>query len=242
MLEKNKIYCSDCLEIMKDIEDKSIDLVLTDPPYNTTQLDFENDLFLSDKFLQELKRITKNGFVIIFSKQPFTSYCVLQKHLRFRYELIWEKSLGTRFLDSGWRPLDNHENILIFFDEKSVYNPQMKQGGRCYKTYSGASTKIYSSHKSVNTESKGERHPKSVLKFNNTLREKGGHPTQKNLDLIMELVNQYSNENDTILDPFLGSGTTAVACQELHRNFIGIEISEKYAKIARERLKQKPLF
>ena len=237
----NKVHCADCLQFMKDIPDKSIDLVLIDPPYNTTQLDFENDLFLSDKFLKELKRISKNGFMVCFSKQPFTSSVVMQKIFRYRYEIIWEKTHPTRFLDSGWRPLDNHENILIFFDEKSTYNPVMGTGNKYYKASSGSKTRIYGEYKKHTTVSNGERLPKSVLKYSNG-NNNSFHPTEKNLDLMMNLVMQYSNENDLILDPFLGSGTTTKACQELHRNFIGIEISEKYCQIARERLKQHPLF
>ena len=242
MIKDNTIICGDCLEGLKEMPDKCVDLVLTDPPYNTTQLDFENDLFLSDKFLKELKRISKNGFMVCFSKQPFTSLVVMQKIFRYRYELIWEKTLPTRFLDSGWRPLDNHENILIFFDEKATYNPQMEQGNKYYKTMSKASTKIYGTHKAYETVSSGERFPKSIIKSSNASHLNRFHPTEKPTDLMQWLIKTYSNKNDLILDCFAGSGSTLVACQELHRRFIGIEISEKYCEIARERLKQKPLF
>ncbi len=218
--------------------DSCIELICVDPPYNTTQLDFENDLFLNAEFLKELKRVSKNGFMVCFSKQPFTSLVVMQKVFRYRYELIWEKTLPTRFLDSGWRPLDNHENILIFFDEKATYNPQMEQGKSYYKTTSQASTKIYGAHEAYETISNGERYPKSIIKSSNASHTNRFHPTEKPTDLMEWLINTYSNPDDLICDPFAGSGSTLVACKKLNRRFIGIEISPEYCTIAEQRLKQ----
>ena len=246
MLDLNKIYCGDCLEIMKDIPDKSIDLVLTDPPYGTTQNKW--DIIVDFKLLwKELLRIGKSDATFIFtSAQPFTTDLINSNRKMFKYDLVFEKTLGSGFLNAKKMPLRTHEDILIFYSKLSIYNPIMgkgvnKKGFDTRKDNGDNYGKFTKENRFY--DDRGTRYPKSIIKISTGNRTVNRfHPTQKPEDLMKYLIKTYSNENDTILDPFLGSGTTAVACQELHRNYIGIEISKEYCKIAEERLKQQPLF
>ena len=230
----NKIIQCDCLEVMKDIPDKSIDLVLTDPPYGTTNNEWDNVV----DFWSEVKRICKGGF-IVFSSQPYTTNLINSNRKDFKYHWIWNKALAGNGIIAKYQPLKIHEEICIFGNVK--YNPIMRKGKARIKngikdkhgTFSGAkSEQVFNDN----------YYPESILNFSGaSMRIKRQHPTQKPVELISYLIKTYSNENDIILDPFLGSGTTAVACKQLKRNFIGIEISEKYCEIARERLRQEVL-
>lgn len=247
-----KLILGDCLEVMKTIPDKSIDLVLTDPPYSTTPCDWDKAINLNDLWgwLEGVKATTP---IVIFSQQPFTSILISSMLEMYKYNWIWIKDSGTNFLNSHYQPLKITEDICVFglagcsYNPKRTLNyyPQFHQG-KPYRCISGnqkdnsavvrGGTGGREDVSGYETISDGKRYPNNVLYFKRD-KEKL-HPTQKPVELIKYLIKTYSKQGDTILDPFMGSGTTGVACKELDRNFIGIEISEKYFKIAERRINQ----
>ena len=232
------IYNGDCLEILKTFSDKSVDLILTDPPYGVTAN--KKDVVVD---LDELFRVSKG--VILTTQQPYTTEVIYKYRKCFRYDIIWDKILVSGFLNANRMPLRKHEIILVFGDVS--YFPQKTKG--VDKIHSKGVQKEnkqrnYGKHKSIDNRDKlgTLKHPTSIIQFQKPHPSKAEHPTQKPVELFELLVKSYSKENDIILDPFLGSGTTAVACKQLNRNYIGIEISEKYCEIARRRLEQEQLF
>jgi site-specific DNA-methyltransferase (adenine-specific) len=228
---------------MKTFPDRSIDLVLTDPPYGVTQNEWDEIPDLSNMWGEIWRTLKEDGAVIMTSQQPFCTDLINSERDNFKYDLIWYKPLATGFLNANKAPLRNHEIILVFYKKLPAYNPQKFIGKIRKRGISKAnSTTNYGSFKSIETKEHNDYFPQSVMEFSNTDKSNGYHPTQKPIDLMAYLIKTYSNENDLILDPFLGSGTTAVAAKQLHRRFIGIEISERYCQIARERLRQGILF
>lgn len=236
-MELNKIHNMDCLEFMKTLPDKCIDLVLTDPPYGTTACKWDT-IIPFEPMWEQLKRITKkNGAIVLFGSQPFTSALVMSNPKMFKYEWVWEKDKPSNFALAKSQVMKYHENILVFAFGKVNYIPQMSigkpnhsvgKGIRKKGNESGANTII------VTNKTDGLKHPKSVLKFNR--EAKPTHPTQKPVMLMEYLIKTYTNEGEIILDFTVGSGTTCVAAQNLNRNYIGCEISPEYCKIAEERL------
>jgi len=224
-----------CLNEMKNIKEKSIDCILTDLPYGITknEWDIEIDLkLLWENFNNILK---PNGIIILTAVQPFTSKLVISNQKMFKYEIIWEKTIGSGQLNIKHQPLRVHESILIFYNKRGTYNEQLTEG----KPYSINRTKVkgsgYNKQTSSNKQNDGYRHAKSVIKISNP-RIKEGHPTQKPIELLEYLVKTYTNENDTVLDCCMGSGSTGVACINLNRNFIGIELNNEYFEKAKDYL------
>ena len=227
------IINADCLEYMKTLPDKSFDLVLTDPPYGTTSNEWDTVV----DFFDESMRITQTG-VIIFASQPFTSDLISKNRKSFRYGWVWNKGMTGNFAIAKYQPLKVHEDILVFGNAE--YSPIMRIGKLRMKGGSDKGNANTGGLVSVAHESE-DYYPESILNFSNAgLRIQSMHPTQKPVELLKYLVQTYSNEGDTILDPFMGSGTTLVACKHLNRNCVGIEISEKYCAIAQERLDSTP--
>ena len=231
-----KLYNGDCLEIMKQIQDKSIDMILCDLPYGTTACKWDS-IIPFDKLWENYKRIIKDdGIVILTAVQPFTSKLVISNLSWFKYDLIWEKTLSSGQLNIKTQPLRSHEDILIFYKKFHIYNEQKTEGtpyiiNRKYKY----DKTIYNNQTDSFKVNEGYRHAKSIIRISNP-RIQGGHPTQKPLELMEYLIKTYSNENQTVLDNCMGSGTTGVACKLLNRNFIGIELNENYFKMAKERI------
>ena len=230
----------DCLKVMKTIEDNSIDAIITDPPYGTTACKWDS-VIPFDLLWEQYNRIIKdNGAVVLFGSQPFTSVLVNSNIKMFKYEWIWEKDGGSNFATVKYMPMKEHENILVFGKGKIKYNEQRQErigsrkGKKTTTTDSGRKDSVYGTQKGGKTFDVPKlRCPRSIQRFN---RERGQHPTQKPLDLLEYLVKTYSNENDTILDNTMGSGTTMLACKNLNRNGIGIEKDETYFKIAEDRV------
>ena len=230
-----KLIRDNCLNEMKNIKEKSIDCILTDLPYGITknEWDIEIDLkLLWENFNNILK---PNGIIILTAVQPFTSKLVISNQKMFKYEIIWEKTIGSGQLNIKHQPLRVHESILIFYNKRGTYNEQLTEG----KPYSINRTKVkgsgYNKQTSSNKQNDGYRHAKSVIKISNP-RIKEGHPTQKPIELLEYLVKTYTNENDTVLDCCMGSGSTGVACINLNRNFIGIELNNEYFEKAKDYL------
>ena len=229
------LKCGDCLELMKDIPDESIDMILCDLPYGTTACKWDM-VIPFDKLWTQYNRIIKDdGAIALFSQIPFTASLVNSNIKMFRYEWIWEKDNGTGFLNANKMPLKIHENIEIFYKKTPVYNPQMRTGFKPYKTFTGRKTTNYGDFDRVETKSNGERYPIDIIKFK---KDSGLHPTQKPVALLEYLIKTYTNEGATVLDNCMGSGSTGVACINTDRNFIGIELDEKYFNIAKNRIEK----
>lgn len=231
----------DCLERMKEIPDGAIDMVLCDPPYGTTQCKWDSIIPLEPMW-EELKRVVKSdGVIALFGSQPFTSILITSNIKEFKYDWVWRKPKGTGHLNAKKQPMRNKEDILIFYAKQCTYNPQMTEGtpykNKAGKDHSAKSsmTDIYGDYTNFRNNNSGFRYPKQVLDFG--VVERGTvHPTQKPVQLMEYLIKTYTNENDTVLDFAMGSGTTGVACANLKRRFVGIEKDAKYFAIAEERI------
>lgn len=226
------IQRGDCLELMKDIPDNSVDLILCDLPYGTTQNKWDSAIDLPALWA-EYKRISR-GAIVLTASQPFTSALIMSRVDWFRYAWVWEKSAATGHLNAKRMPMKLHEDVLVFSKRPAPYNPQglvpyNKVTRRRHNgTNFGAS----------GTENFQEftNYPRSILRFADDA--KPVHPTQKPVSLMEYLVRTYTNEGETVLDNCMGSGTTGVACVNTGRNFIGIEKDSEYFKIARRRIRE----
>lgn len=231
----------DCLELMKQIPDGSIDLVLTDPPYGTTACKWDNVIDFSLMWA-ELKRIIKpNGAICLFGSEPFSSALRMSNLKWFKYDWVWCKDRPTNPLLSKKRPMNYVEIISVFYKKQPNYNPQMslrpkenlrnntKTIGKKHTTETIGETKIIGGD-----SSKKLKYPSNFLKFSRV--QKGQHPTQKPVALLEYLIKTYTLKGETVLDFTMGSGSTGVACKNLNRSFIGIELDDKYFEIAKKRI------
>jgi len=236
-LDTNKIYQGDCLEVMKSIDDKSIDMILCDLPYGTTACKWDTIIPFEPLWVQYKRIIKDNGAIVLTASQPFTSALVMSNLDWFRYCLVWEKEQGINFPLANKQPLKSHEDILVFYKRQPSYNPEMKYVGMGWKSGSKSRLEIYDGFETQPQKISDSKYrfPKTVLRFN---REYGYHPTQKPVALFEYLIKTYTNENDLVLDNCMGSGTTAIACMQTNRNFIGIELEPKYVDIANNRIKE----
>ena len=239
------IYNDDCMKVLKELPDSSVDLVLTDPPYGTTSIEWDKILNF-DEVWTELKRIMKpKTNALFFGSQPFSSFVVTSNIDWFKYELIWNKNkCGSPGL-SKYRPNKIHENILVFANESgAVYNPIMEEGDpyvrKSEKGYgSGKNTHGYGfgNKKSFGSKNDGTRYPKSILHASrNFSAQQTVHPTQKPTNLLNWLIMTYSNPGDIVLDFTMGSGSTGVSAKLTGRKFIGVEIDKGYFDISKERI------
>lgn len=229
----------DCLELMKGIPDGSIDMILADLPYGTTACKWDTIIPFEPLWEQYERVIKDNGAIVLTASQPFTTRLIGSNFNLFRYELIWEKTLASNFFMANKQPLKKHENICVFYKKQPVYNPQMEKG----KPYTDKRRKrkrtsgVMGGEVTPKTDivNKGERFPSSVQVFSNG-NNHSMHPTQKPVALLEYLIKTYTNENETVLDNCMGSGSTGVACVNTNRNFIGMELEEKYFDIAEQRI------
>jgi site-specific DNA-methyltransferase (adenine-specific) len=235
-IELNRIYQRDCIEGMRMIPDKSIDLILCDLPYGTTQNVWDSVIPLADLWAQYERVIKDNGAIVLTAQPPFDKVLGSSNIKLLKYEWIWQKESGTGFLNAKKMPLKDHENILVFYRKTPTYNPQFTEGKpyTC-KQGSGSDSWNYDSSQggsvTVNT---GVRYPKTVIKFN---RDKDKyHPTQKPVELFRYLIRTYTNPGEIVLDNCMGSGTTAVAATLEGRDWIGFETEPKYVETANMRL------
>jgi site-specific DNA-methyltransferase (adenine-specific) len=243
MLEINKIHHWDCLELMKQMPDKSIDMILCDLPYGTTACKWDT-IIPFEPLWEQYKRIIKdNGAIVLTASQPFTSALVMSNPKMFKYEWIWEKHKATNFYMANKQPFKIHENILVFYNKQSTYNPQ-KIEGKDYKQRGGHNISIEGvTHGHQIWYSKDhqtdKRLPISIQKFqNHNQKENRYHPTQKPVPLFEYLIKTYTNEGDLVLDNCAGSWTTWVACMNTKRNYIMIEQLQEYVDIANKRLSE----
>lgn len=227
------LYNGDCLEILPTLEAGSVDMVLCDLPYGTTQNKWDSVIPLEPLWREYWRVVKPNGAVILTAAQPFTSALVMSQDRAFKYEWIWQKEAGTGLLNAKKQPLRDHESALVFYRKQCTYNPQWGDG-KPYTAKKGGETANYNASGSVVTESDGRRYPKTVLKFS---RDKSkSHPTQKPVALMEYLIRTYTNEGETVLDNTMGSGSTGVAARNTGRRFIGIERDPGYFAIAEQRI------
>jgi site-specific DNA-methyltransferase (adenine-specific) len=234
---------ADCFDIFPYIADKSVNLILCDLPYGTTSCKWDIILPL-DKLWKEYKRISNT--VILFSSQPFTTDLINSARDWFKYELIWDKVGGSNFQLSKVQPLKRHENILIFGNGKTLYNPQMKIRNKP-KDYSNSSYNALKNGMHFNSTDfesakklRTEKYPDSIIEIGGQSKECNNvnriHNTQKPLELLHYLIKTYSNEDDVVMDNCMGSNTTGLACKELNRQYIGIEKDKNYYDVSVSRV------
>ena len=248
-----KLKQGDCLELMRDIPSKSIDLILCDLPYGTTRNKWDSIIDLELLWEQYNRIIKDRGAILLFAQTPFDKVLGVSNLENLRYEIIWQKTAPTGFLNAKKMPMKAHENILVFYKKLPTYNPQMTQGhprkvsskksrSESAKRHSEKSLKGESNYGVFANDIEGydstERYPLSVQVFAKDQQKENYHPTQKPIALLEWLIKTYSNEGDLVLDNCMGSGSTGVACVNLNRNFIGMELTEQYFEIAKKRIEK----
>jgi site-specific DNA-methyltransferase (adenine-specific) len=254
-----QVFLGDCLEIMPQIESKSIDLILCDLPYGITNNKWDIVLPLKELWKEYERLISDNGNIVLTSQQPFTTDLINVGRSIFKYDIVWDKVGTSGFLNAKRQPLKRHEIILIFSKSKNgTYNPQktlrtekeIRRGWKD-KTYSFIDKKYEKSNYGEVKQNVAKdyeydkKHPNTIISYsvgNGWIKKKNVHPTQKPIELMQYLIKTYSNENNMVLDNCMGSGTTGLACKNTNRSFIGIEKDENYFKIAEQRINARTLF
>lgn len=230
-----KLLQGDCLELMQNIPDKSIDMILCDLPYGTTENKWDNVIDLELLWGAYRRIIKDNGAIVLFAQTPFDKVLGSSNLKMLRYEWIWEKHAPTGFLNAKKMPLKVHENILVFYKKLPIYNPQFTDG-KPYTAKQGTPSSNYGKQKdNVVSINDGYRYPRDILKFKHDKERL--HPTQKPVELLEYLIKTYTNENMLVLDNCMGSGSTGIACLNTNRRFIGIELDKAYFQIAEDRIK-----
>ena len=230
----------DCLELMKDIPDGSVDLVLTDPPYGTTACKWDS-VIPFEQMWEQLNRIIKpNGAIVLFGSEPFSSALRMSNINMYKYDWYWKKERPTNIFQVKRRPAKYCETISVFYKKQCTYNEtKVPSSGRIVKNKPKGSHSITTALNQIKVtpyEDDGTRHPCEILEFKRDVQTCRLHPTQKPVALLEYLIRTYTNEGETVLDFTMGSGSTGVACVNTNRNFIGIELDENYFKIAKERI------
>lgn len=236
---KINLMHGDCLDLMKEIQDGSVDMILCDLPYGTTQNKWDSVIPFEPLWEQYWRVLKRNGAVVLTASQPFTSALVMSQAKEFRYDLVWRKVRVTGHLNAKKMPLREHESVLIFYRALPTYTPQMLKGATHIRGPMGKSKVATTNYGSFLDDSSrqyasDEYYPRSTFEFRSDMQPV--HPTQKPVALMEYLIKTYTNPGETVLDNCMGSGTTGVACKNLNRKFIGIEKDDKYFEIAKERI------
>lgn len=224
-VELNNVYHGDCLDIMPFIQDKSINLILSDIPYGTTKCAWDSVIDLPKLWNQYLRVIKDNGVIVLFAQTPFDKVLGASNLPMLRYEWIWEKTSATGHFNAKKAPMKAHENILVFYNKLPTYNPIKTQGHirkTAYKKMT-LNSEVYNDNTSDVSYDSTDRYPRSIQVFPSDKQKLSIHPTQKPLDLAEYLVKTYTNVGDTMLDSCSGSGTFGLAAQRNNRNFIMID-------------------
>lgn len=236
-----KLLQGDCIELMKELSDKSIDMVLCDLPYGTTSCKWDNVIPFEPLWEQYNRIIKDNGVICLFGSEPFSSALRMSNIKNFKYDWIWDKKIPSGMSYARFQPMRQTENISVFCNGKTVYNPQMvkrdkpiKKGGNKYSP----SAPIQACKEGKDFKKTYEyKNPINIIVFDK-IRKGSLHPTQKPVDLLEYLIKTYTNEGEIVLDNCMGSGSTGVACVNTNRNFIGMELDENYFEIAKKRIKK----
>ncbi len=237
----DQISCGNCLDIMSTIPNASVDMVLADLPYGRTQNEWDQ-IIPFDQLWDEYRRVTKlNAAIVLTATQPFAAQLITSNRRMFRYDLIWQKNKSTGFLNANRMPLRKHESILVFYRRLPVYHPQKSQGHapvHSFTKHTSDGSNYGKTKQGISGGGRTDRHPTSVINIPVVNNDSVGkiHPTQKPVELFEYLIRSYSNEGAVVLDNCIGSGTTAIACLNTGRHFIGIEAGAKFARLADERI------
>ena len=229
----------DCLRLMQYLADGSVDMVLCDLPYGTTQNKWDA-VIPFDQLWAEYRRVCR-GAIVLTAAQPFTSALVMSNPALFKYQWVWEKSRPTGHMNAKKQPLRNHEDVLVFYESQPTYNPQFGKGKPNHvnsKPKVKSNSDNYGAQYEVREEVTDRKYPKTVIQFPVLSPTDVVHPTQKPVALMEYLIRTYTNPGDTVLDNTMGSGTTGVACANTGREFIGIERDPEYFKIASQRIEE----
>ena len=234
----NYIDNIDCLEGMQSIPDGSVDLILCDLPYGVTQNPKDQPLPFESLWGQYERIIKDNGAILLFGQGAFFDDLVNSNPKLYRYDLVWDKTLTSGFLNAKRMPLRQHEQIAVFYKKAPTYNPQMREGAKNHSKGKPkhSANNNYGEHGFVESKQDGMKYPTSILTFPQPHPSVAVHPTQKPVELCEYLIKTYTNEGDTVLDNCMGSGTTAVAAIKAGRRYIGFEISAEYCQIAQKRI------
>lgn len=235
IIKNATIYHGDCFEIMQEIS--GADAMITDPPYGCTQNDWDHDIDF-EKFWKLGKSACKqNAPFVIFCQMPFAARLYMSNPKMYRYDFVYVKPHVSGFLDANRKPLRIHESIYIFCEKLPKYRPQMI-AGKAYKVRSSSFTKNYGNFINGTTDNKGERYPTSILSIGDGIiaTKSLRHPTQKSVAVLSYLIKTYTDAGDTVIDPFMGSGSTGVAAVKHVRRFIGIEQDQKWFDVACKRI------
>ena len=244
-----QLYQGDCLEIMKDIPDKSIDMILCDLPYGITRNNWDSIIPLDQLWTEYNRIIVDNGAICLFADGMFMAKLMMSNPKMWRYNLVWNKVLVSGFLNANRMPLRSTEEIVVFYKKQPIYNPQKIKGkpnhskGKAVGKASDDDSQVNNNYGNYiivdnNKELGDMKHPNSLLAFSKPHPSVSLHPTEKPVELCKWLIKTYTNEGMTVLDNCMGSGSTGEACLRTNRNFIGIEKEEKYFSIAKERLEK----
>lgn len=238
--KNGEAWLGDCLELMQNIPDGSVDMILADLPYGSTQCSWDSIIPFEPLWVQYKRVIKPNGAIVLTASQPFTSALVMSNPEMFRYEWIWEKTAATGHLNANKSPMRAHESVVVFSAKQHTYIPQKTTGhnrkvSTAQHKRNSKMTDNYGSHLAVSYDST-ERYPRSVVKFKNDKQKSALHPTQKPVALFEYLIKTYTNEGDLVLDNVAGSGTTGEACENTNRRYILIEQEEKYFNTLTQRI------
>lgn len=244
-MNKFELWQGDCLELMKNIPDGSVDLVLTDPPYGTTACKWDSVIPFEPMWKQLNRIIKPNGAICLFGSEPFTSRIICSNLKGFKYRWDWNKKTPSGMVNAKYRPLQQTEDIAVFTrkGEKTIYNPQMvKRETPIRSGGNGAQTGVYFGWKCRGDGKQFNKiyeykNPTTLIEFNK-IKKGTFHPTQKPVDLLEYIIRTYTNEGETVLDFTMGSGSTGVACVNTNRRFIGIELDDGYFEIAKKRIEE----
>ena len=251
MIERNNIYHGDCLQVMREIPSHSVDLILADPPYGTLNksnpdAQWDKEVSLPSLWNQYKRIIKPNGAILLFGQGVFAAKLIISNPKWFKFDFVWDKVRKSNFLNCKKMPMRQHEQVLVFYDKPPTYNPQMircephqrnhsrghgkqQNTNNCYGKFSGVESSIIDF-----------KYPSTIIKFpKGHSKEDWLHGTAKPVNLLRWLIRTYSNEGDLVLDNFVGSGSTVIAAIKEKRDWIGIELSEKYFEIAKKRINDK---
>ena len=230
-----ELYNGDCLEVMKTIKDGSVDAIICDPPYGTTACKWDSVIDF-DLMWEQLNRIIKpNGAIVLFGSEPFSSALRMSNIKNYKYDWVWNKKNSGSGLHAKKQPLKINE-IISVFNNHNYYPVMVKGKMRNKKSYGSKKGSVTGEIKSNKDNFNDLYYPKNIIEISNAGQKGKQHPTQKPIELMEYLIKTYTNENETVLDFTMGSGSTGVAAKNTHRNFIGIEQDESYFKIAQERI------
>lgn len=235
-----RLINGECLEEMDKLIEQNVivDAIITDPPYGTTACKWDSVIPFDEMWERLNKLIKDNGAIVLFGSEPFSSALRMSNIKNYKYDWVWEKSRSSSPMLAKKQPMRFHENICVFYKKQSTYNPIMIEGKKNHGAKPGKA--VINIHGGIKSEFKANtssmKYPRSVIKVKSTDSTRNKHPTQKPVALMEYLIKTYTNEGEIVLDFTMGSGTTGVACKNLNRDFIGIELDEAYFNIAKERI------